>query len=136
MIPLPKPRGFWDYALFALTITGALVFMFWLDRSDGVGWPDAALALTAAVLFVFAIILARRGEEATWIVHPTWKVYALAAIGAFVLLFGALYADIYFLHPKDFTSKRLSRDVVAAIAGTTGTLWSLRRRLPAKRQLL
>ena len=28
MIPLPKPRGFWDYALFALAMTGALVLLF------------------------------------------------------------------------------------------------------------
>src|SRR4029077_4978059 len=30
-----KPRGFWDYALLALAMTGVLMFLFWLDASDG-----------------------------------------------------------------------------------------------------
>ena len=136
MIPLPKPRGFWDYALFGLIMTGALAFMFRLNASDGIGWPDAALALAAAVLFVFAAILARRGERATWIVHPTWKVHLLIALGAFVLFFGAIYADTYLLHPRDITSNRHSHDVVIVLVGTAWTVWSSRRRLSAKRQLL
>jgi len=37
MIPLPKPRGFWDYTLSALVIMGILVFLFRLEASDGVG---------------------------------------------------------------------------------------------------
>jgi hypothetical protein len=57
MIPLPKPRGFWDYALFAFVMAGALVFLFWLEASDGVGWADAAFAFAGAVLFVFATII-------------------------------------------------------------------------------
>ena len=52
MIPLPKPRGFWDYALFALMMTGLLVLLFWMDASNGIGWADAAVAVAAAVLFV------------------------------------------------------------------------------------
>jgi hypothetical protein len=27
MSPFPKPRGFWDYALFALFLTGAFVWI-------------------------------------------------------------------------------------------------------------
>lgn len=34
------PRGFWDYALFALIMTGAILFLFWLEASDGVGRAD------------------------------------------------------------------------------------------------
>jgi hypothetical protein len=136
MIPLPKPRGFWDYALFALTMTGVLVFLFWLETSDGLGWADAALACAAAVLFVFATILARRGEKARWIAQPTWHSYLLAALGTSGLMFGAIYADAYLIHLRDITSNRLWHDMVFVIVVTTGTLWSSRRRLPARRQSL
>lgn len=132
MIPLPKPRGFWDYALFALIMTGALVFIFWLDASDEVGWADAALALAAAVLFVFAIILARRGEKATWIAQPTWHAYLLAVLGGFTLMFGAIYADAYLLHRRDLTSTRLWNDMVLAIVLIAGMVWSSRRRTASK----
>jgi drug/metabolite transporter (DMT)-like permease len=94
MIPFPKPRGFWDYALFALVMTGALLFMFWLEASDGVGWADAALAFTAAVLCVMAIILVRRREKATWMAQPTWYGYLLAVLGALGLTFGTIYTQM------------------------------------------
>jgi uncharacterized membrane protein len=136
MIPLPKPRGFWDYALFALVMTGGLEFLFWLESSDGVGWADTALAFAGAVLFVFATVLARRGEKATWTARPTWLAYLLVALGTFVLMFGAIYADAYILHPRDITSSRFRHDMAFAIVLTAGMLWSSRRRLPAKRQLL
>ncbi|HEX7961154.1 MAG TPA: hypothetical protein VF493_14610 [Terriglobales bacterium] len=135
MIPVLKPRGFWDYALFALVMTGVLVVLFWLDASDGVGWADAALALAAAVLFVVATILARRGEKATWVVRPTWHAYLLGNLGAFVLVFGAIYADSYLLHRTDITSKRLRHDTVLAAVFTIGTLWSSRRRRSSSSQL-
>jgi uncharacterized membrane protein len=128
MIPLLKPRGLWDYALFALAVTGLLVFLFWLEASDGIGWADAALALAAATLFVLGVIIARRGERATWIVRPTWHAYLLAGLGAFVLLFGAIYADTYLLHRTDITFKRVSHDTVLAIVVTAGIFWSSRRR--------
>ena len=136
MIPLPKPRGFWDYALFALVMTGALMVLFWLEASDRVGWADAALAFAAAVLFVFAVILARREEKAKWIAQPTWHVYVLAPLGSFVLMFGAIYADTYLFHRSDITPNRLRHDIVLAILLTAGTLWSSRRRLRARRPLL
>jgi uncharacterized membrane protein len=117
-------------------MTGALVFLFWLEASDGVGWADAALAFAGAVLFVFVTILARRGEKATWMARPTWHAYLLAALGAFVLMFGAIYADAYILHRRDITSNRLRHDTVLAIVLTAATLWSSRRRPPARRQLL
>lgn len=136
MIPLPKPRGFLDYALFALGMTGALVFLFWLEASDGVGWADLALAFAAAALFVFATVLARRREKAQWVVRPSWNAYLLAALGGFALVFGAIYADAYLLHRRDVNSNRLSHDVVLAVVLIAGTLWSSRRRHHATRQLL
>src|SRR5579864_700317 len=92
MIPLPKARGFWDYALCALVMTGLLSLLFWLEASDRVRWGDAAVAFVSAVLSVFGIILARRGEKATWIKQPTWRVYLIAGPGAFAMIFGAIYA--------------------------------------------
>ena len=136
MIPFPKPRGFWDYALFASIMTPALWLLFWLEASDRVGWPDAVLACGTAVLFVFATILARRGEKATWTAHPTWQAYLLVSGGAFALIFGAMYADAYLLHRRDITPKRISDDVILALVLTAGLLWSFRRRFRANRQLL
>jgi len=136
MIPLPKPRGFWDYALFALVMTGVLLFLFWLEASDGVRWADATLAFTAAVLCVLAIVLSRRGEKAKWIAQPTRYAHLLMVLGALGLMFGAIYADAYLFHRRDITSSRLRHDMVLAPALTALMLWSLRRRLPARRQLL
>jgi uncharacterized membrane protein len=136
MIPLPKPRGFWDYALFVLVMTGALLFLFWLDANDGVGSADAVLAFAAAVLCVLAIVLVRRGEKATWIAQPTLYAYLLAVLGAFGLMFGTIYADAYLLHRRDITSSRLRHDMVFSVGLTAVMLWSLRRRPPARRQLL
>jgi hypothetical protein len=131
MIPLPKPRGFWDYALFAFVMTGLLMFLFWLDASDAVGWTDAALAFATAVLGVFAIILARRAERATWIARPSRYVNLLAVLGAIGLMFGAIYADAYLLHRRDMTSSRLRHDIVFAGVLTAVMLWSSLRRRPA-----
>ena len=128
MIPLPKPRGFWDYALFALVMTGMLLSLFWLDASDGIGWADAALALTSAVLFVFVIVLARRGEKAAWIAQPTWQAYLFACIGAFALLFGAEYADAYLVHRTDITAAKLRHDLVFGVLLSVGLAWWSRRR--------
>jgi hypothetical protein len=136
MIPLPKPRGFLDYALFALIMTGVLSFLFWLEASDRVGWVDAALAFMSAVLSVFDIIFARRAEKATWIKQPTWRVYLIATLGAFALMFGAIYADAYLFHRRDLTARRFWDDAVLAILLTAAMLWSSRRRLPARRQVL
>jgi uncharacterized membrane protein len=128
MIPLPNPRGFWDYALFALVMNGALLFSFWLEASGGVGWDDAALAFTAAVIFVLVIVLGRRREKATWIAQPTWYAYLLAVLGVFGLMFGTIYADAYLLHRRDITSSRLRHDMVFSVGLTPVMLWSLRRR--------
>jgi uncharacterized membrane protein len=136
MIPLPKPRGFWDYTLFSSIMTLALWLLFWLEASNRVGWPDAALACGAAVLFVFATILVRRGERATWIAHPTWQAYLLVSVGAFALIFGATYADAYLLHRGDITPNRIWHDITFAIVLTVGFLWSFRGRFRANRPLL
>lgn len=135
MIPFPKPRGFWDYALFASIMTPVLWLLFWLEASDRVGWPDAGLACGTAVLFVFATILARRGEKATWIAHPTWQAYVLVSIGTLALMFGAIYADAYLLHRRDITPNRIWHDITFALILTAGFLWSFRRRFRANRQL-
>jgi len=131
MIPLPKPRGFWDYAFFALVMTGLLMFLFWLEASDAVGWADIALAFATAALWVFAIVLARRAEKATWIAQPTRSAYLLAVLGAFGMMFGAIYADAYLLHRSDITSSRFRHDAVFGVLLTAVTLWSSRRRPPA-----
>ena len=134
MIPFPKPRGFWDYALFALAMTGVLMFLFWMEGSDRFGWADAAFAFSAAVLGVFAIILARGAEKAKWIVQPTRFAYLLIVLGASGFMFGAIYADAYLLHRRDITSSRLGHDIVLAVVMTAGMLWSFRSRSPAGRQ--
>jgi hypothetical protein len=133
MIPLPKPRGFWDYALFSLIMTTILMFLFWLEASDAVGWTDGAVASAVAILSVFAIIGARRGENAKWVAEPTWQAYVLAAFGAFVLIFGAVYADAYFLHSRDLTFSRFRHDMVLAVVLLAVFLWSWRRRFRVKR---
>ena len=69
------------------------------------------------------------------IAQPTWYVYPLAILVAFVLMFGAIYADTYLLHRRDFTSNRLRRDTVIAIAVTAGTFLSFLRRHRSKRQM-
>jgi hypothetical protein len=136
MIPLPKPRGFWDYALFALGISVLLVFLFWVEASNGLGWADVVVALAAAVLFVVAAMLGRRGEKAKWIAQPTWRVHLLATSGAFVLLFGVMYADAYLFHRWDITSNRLRHDMVLAVVLTAAAVWTSRRGPYAGRQLL
>ena len=128
---LPGPRGFWDYALFALFTTGLLTLMFWLKASNGIAWADAALAFAAAVLGVLAIVLVRRGEKARWIAQPTWHAYALMVLGACGLLFGAMFADAYLLHRSDITSRRLWHDVLVAVGIVALMLWSSRRRFLA-----
>src|SRR6266700_7520228 len=40
MTPFPKPRGFWDYALFALFLTGALV---WIHMPSRLRYPSRLL---------------------------------------------------------------------------------------------
>jgi glycerol uptake facilitator-like aquaporin len=60
MSPFPKPRDFWDYALFALVMTGLLLLLFWVYTSDRLRWTDILLAATAAALFVLGAILVRQ----------------------------------------------------------------------------
>jgi hypothetical protein len=128
MIPLPKPRGFWDYASFAFVMAGALVFVFWVEASNGVGWADAVLALAAAVLLVLSIILARRAEKAAWIVRPTRWVQPLIKLGILALLFGSIYEDAYILHRRDITADRIRHDAVIGIPLSIAILLPLRRR--------
>src|ERR1700744_5955924 len=107
MLPLPKPRGFLDYALFGLMLTCALELMFWVNSVNGIGWRDAVLAVVVAVLTVSLIILIRRGEKARWIASPSWKANALVTLGAIVWMFGVFYADALLLHRRGITFKEL-----------------------------
>lgn len=132
MAPLLRPRGFWDYAVFGLAMSGALLLMFWLESSNGVGWLDCAVALLAAALFVFGVIATRQGEKAIWLTRPTRVAYLLIFLGVFALVFGAIYVDAYLLHREDITSTRVRHDTIIAIVLLFGTLWSWRRRLFAK----
>ena len=130
MIPLPKPRGFWDYTLFALVLTGLLMFSFWLEASDAVGWADSALAFAIAVLCAFGIVLVRRAEKAKWMAQPTRSAYLLMVLGAFGMMFGAIYADAYLLHRRDITSSRFGHDALFGVLWIAVTLWSSRGRPP------
>jgi hypothetical protein len=134
MTPFPKPRGFWDYALFALMMTGLLFFLFWVNAIDRVRWSDALLAATGAVLLVLGIIVMRRGEKAKWIVHPTWRAHLLVTLGAVSLLFGAIYADAYLFHRRAITPDRLERHVIPTAVAIVTTLWASRRRPRSRSQ--
>jgi len=131
MIPLPKPRGFWDYGLFALMFGGLLVLIFSLEAGSGIGWADAALALTAAVLCVFAIILLRRNEKAAWIARSTWRARLLLFLGICLFVLGVMSADAYLLHRKAVTG----REIVPVLIAAAAVLVPLRRRKSTERQL-
>lgn len=136
MVPFPKPRGFWDYALFALFMTGLLIFVFWTEANDGIGWTDAVFAGAAAALLVFAIIFARRAEKAKWIMQPAWYARALVALGSFIFILGALYGDAYLLHHNNLIRTSLRHDVVLGIVLIAWFVWSPLRRFRAKPQSL
>jgi hypothetical protein len=133
MIPLPKPRSFWDYTLFALMLTGLLVSQFWAEANGKIGWADVALALAASVLCVLVIILFRGGEKTALILGPGWHAKLLTLLGAIVLIFGATYADRYFLHRMGTTASRFRHDMVFGIAWSAVMLLSLQIRNTARR---
>jgi hypothetical protein len=135
MSPFPKPRGFWDYALFALVMTGGLLLLFWVDARDRLSWPDVPFAATGAILLVLAIITMRRGEKAKWIAHPTWRVTLLVTLGVVSLLFGIVYADAYLLHAREITSDRLQDNVTAIVVAIAATFWASRRQPHSRSQL-
>ncbi len=124
----PKPRGFWDYSIFALAMSGFLLLWFWGDAHDRLRWADGLLAATGAVLFVLGVILVRRGEKAKWIAHPTWRVYLGWTVGVSVWLFGTVYADAYLLHRESISSNRLWHDVAAVAFSAAITFSVLRNR--------
>jgi hypothetical protein len=104
MIAALKPRGFLDYGLFALMLTGMLMVIFSYETSGGIGWADAALALAAAVFGILAIILVRRKEKAAWIARPTWQIGLLLSLGASSFIVGAICADSYLLHRRSLAA--------------------------------
>jgi hypothetical protein len=137
MTPFLKPRGFWDYGLFALVMTGLLLLLFWVDAIDRLRWNDVLFAATGAALLVLSIIIMRRGEKAKWIAHPTWRVHLAVTLGLISLLFGTVYADAYLLHHGEnhhFTD-RLQRDVIPMAVAIATTLWVSRRRPHSHNQL-
>jgi len=134
MITLPELRGFWGYALFALIFTGILSAMFWLRASDRVGWADAGLAFALVVLIALGSTFARR--KAPWIKEPTWRADFIAALVAFTLTFGALYADAYLLHRRDITARRFWDDVALFAILLIARMMSLLWQAHARRQVL
>jgi ABC-type Fe3+-siderophore transport system permease subunit len=132
MSPILKARGLWDQALFELVASGvtfgALIFLFWLRASDGVGRPDAALAFGAAVVFAFVRILVRREDKAAWIEHPSRLSNLLVVLGGLGWLFGALYADTLLFHRKDITSHRVVADIFRFAVLAAALLWSMQQK--------
>lgn len=113
MVTLPSPRGFWDYALFALVLAGLLMGLFRLEIGGGIGLADAGFALVTSILCVLLVILARRSEKAMWISRPTtWRIHLLAVLGACLFIFGAIFADGYLLHRREISAGRFSQDLV------------------------
>jgi len=127
MIPLPKPRGFWDYALFVLILTSFFVLLFWLEVRSGIGWADVLLGFGAAALCAAMIVLARQNEKATWILRPTWRAALLVSFGTFVMIFGAVWADLYILHRTDMTASNFRHDVVLALLLPLAITFSIKR---------
>jgi hypothetical protein len=137
MIPFPKPRSFWDYALFALMLAGLLVCFFWVQAGYRIGWGDAAFGLLAAVLCTLAIgILARSSEKTKRIMRSTWQAKLLLIMGTLLLLFGSLYANLYFIHHISITGSRLRHDVWLGIALCVAMFWSYRSGIAAGRRHL
>lgn len=131
---VPNPRGFWDYSLFALMMTGGLLLLFRVKTSNGIGWADVAIAFGSAVVLVVAIILARRNEKATWIKQPTWRVRLAATAGALTLMFGAVYADAYLLHRENISASGFWKDLMICIPVIASVFWTFRKRPTALRR--
>lgn len=131
MISLPKPRGFWDYGLFAFALAGFLLLLFWTEASGGIGWADAMFAFIAAVSCALAIVLVRRGEKARWIAHPTTYATILLFLGVLGWLLAAVYGDAYLLHRRDVNSVR--KDIVPMGVGVIVVMLWARRRHSANR---
>ncbi len=134
MIPLPKPRGLRDYTLFALVMSGLLMYLFWIEAGHAIRWADAALACAAAMLCVLGIILARRNEKASWLVQPNVAGKATVGIRSIFVDFWRHYADAYLLHGRDITASRFRNDIVIGIVSLIAVWWQMRRRNTAGRQ--
>lgn len=117
-------------------MSGLMMLVFSTEASDGIGWTDYAFAGAASVLLVFAIIFARRGEKAKWIVQPIWYVRVLMALGAFIFVLGTNYLDAYLFHRNNLVPTRLRHDVVLGIGLIAWFVWSPLRRFRAKPQAL
>ena len=134
LITLPQPRGFWDYALFASATTGFLIFLFWLEATDGFRWADVVFAIAAAALFVVAIVLARKAEKAEWISQRRKSTQLLFLLGILGFWFGSVHVDAYLFHRTGITLARALHDVVLAFVCIAVTMWSWRSLPPTSRQ--
>jgi uncharacterized membrane protein len=114
-----------------------LISFFWVEAGHRVGWADAIFALVAAFLCVWAIsILARSSEKTKKIVRSTWQAKLLLVLGTVFLIFGFLYADVYFIHHQEITASRLRHDVVMVIALAIAVFLSFRSGIAAGRSHL
>lgn len=115
MIARIKPRGFTDYGLFALLLSGLFALLFWIEAGKEFRWADSALAPTAAIVGVFLIILTRSNERAAWIVTQNWPFRLLIFIGICFYSVLVLCADSFLLHRGPLTDGRFERDIVIVL---------------------
>jgi drug/metabolite transporter (DMT)-like permease len=136
MIGRIKPRGFVDYGLFALLLSGMLVLLFWIQIGKEFGWVDCALALAAAIAFVFLIVLARRNEKAAWTAAPNWVSSLLIVMGTCFYFASVLMADSFFLHRGRLTAGRMELDVVVfSVVGVTSSVGATVKEMARKREI-
>ena len=121
-----KPRGFWDYGLFAIFLAGLLTLLFWVEVGR-YGWPDAVFAFLAALFFVFAIILVRRNETAAWIRQPSSPLGLWVSLGMAPFVFGAIYLDAFLLHRNQMPAGRFRINVVVWLVLVFSMLLQFRR---------
>lgn len=135
MIRFPKPRGFWDYALFALFVTGLLLLVFWSSSTYHIDWFDAAFALVIAIFLALGIVFGRRREKAEWIKHPSWRTSFIACFATCAFLLAAEYAHAYFLHRTTIATGQLRHDLIFIVVLSAALPWWLRRRSQAPSQM-
>ena len=135
MIRFPKPRGFWDYALFALLMTG-LLLLVWSFSTYRIVWTDAAFAFVVATLLAACIVAVRRNEKAKWIKRATWRTVLIVYITLSVLFYATDYARGYLLHHTTITAYQLRHDLISSLLLSAWITWWWHRRSRAGSRLL
>jgi len=135
MIRFPKPRGFWDYAIFVLFMTGLLLLVFWTSSAYRIVWTDAAFAFVVATLVTLCIVAARRNEKAKWIKRATWRTAFIVCITLSVLFYAADYAHGYLLHHTTITAYQLRHDLISSLLLSAWMSWWWHRRSRASSRL-